>query len=69
MGSEGKEILCLGIPDVFEPFDARLVGRTAQALQDRSTGAAIETGFCLFKKTALANSLPSPKVAETFLGL
>jgi len=69
MGSEGKEVICLHIPDVFDPFDPQMVYRTIQALHGRSVSKAIERGFERFKKTSLANSHRSSRTANTFLGL
>ena len=69
MGSEGKEIVCLHIPDVFDPFDEELVKRTIQALRGRSVSAAIETGLGRFKKSSLASGRQTSRVADTFLGL
>lgn len=49
MGAEDKAVCSLGVPDEFEPFEARLVDVLVAALRDRSpeVAKAIERGNAL----------------------
>lgn len=59
MGSEGKPVCSLGIPDDYDPFDDELVALLIGSLRHKVEEAsmAIETGWGRFRELGLSEGL------------